>query len=232
MNGLPYYKAYPRDFIEGTVGMSFELKATYRLLLDLIYMRAGGLPDDARYISGILGCSVRAWNKHRSKLIEAGKIKIENGIISNFRADKEIETLGKFQEKQRENRSRPNKNNGLQSPRFDHSRVQITEPDTEPYKKKDSPPSAVTDFVFVGNVIRLKRDQRDKWAQSYPAIPDLMAELQKADDYYTANPLNDPKKWIWPVSRWLDRAHKEALEKSRPVQARNWRQQPEYRGVL
>lgn len=44
MNGLPYYKAYPRDFIEGTVGMSFELKGAYRLVLDLIYLRSGNCP--------------------------------------------------------------------------------------------------------------------------------------------------------------------------------------------
>ncbi|MBC8717497.1 hypothetical protein [Ochrobactrum sp. Marseille-Q0166] len=42
-------KPYPRDFIEGTIGMSFELKAAYRLVLDLIYMQGGNLPDDARY---------------------------------------------------------------------------------------------------------------------------------------------------------------------------------------
>lgn len=136
MNGLPYYKAYPRDFIEGTVGMSFEVKAAYRLVLDLVYMQHGDLPDDARYISGLLGCSVKKWNGLREALISAGKIVVRNGSIRNHRADKEIETLGKFQDKQRSNRSRPNKNNELQSPRFNH-----TEPDTEPYKKRKEEPN-------------------------------------------------------------------------------------------
>lgn len=74
MNGLPYYKAYPRDFLEGTIGMSFEVKGAYRLILDLIYMQGGKLPDDARYISGNLGCSVRKWNAIRAELIERGKL--------------------------------------------------------------------------------------------------------------------------------------------------------------
>jgi hypothetical protein len=74
MNGLPYYKAYPRDFMEGTVGMRFELKAAYRLALDLIYMHGGTLPDDARYVAGALGCSVRAWNGYRAELIAMGKL--------------------------------------------------------------------------------------------------------------------------------------------------------------
>lgn len=127
MNGLPYYKAYPRDFIEGTVGMSFELKGAYRLVLDLIYMQGGELPDDAGYIAGLLGCTVKKWNVLRAKLIELGKLTVTGEFLTNFRAVSEIETLGKLRDKQRENRSRPNKNNGIPSPRCNH-----TEPDTEP----------------------------------------------------------------------------------------------------
>lgn len=117
MNGLPYYKAYPRDFIEGTVGMSFELKGAYRLVLDLIYMQGGQLPDDARYIAGLLGCSVRAWRKYREQLLSEGKIYADAGVISNFRADKELETVRTLQENQSKNRSRPNKNKDLPSPK-------------------------------------------------------------------------------------------------------------------
>lgn len=125
-NGLPYYKAYPRDFIEGSIGMNLELKGTYRLVLDLIYMQGGQLPDDANYISGMLGCSIRLWKKNRELLLSSGKIYVENGVISNFRADSELESLAKLQTKQSENRSRPNKNSDLQSPRSNH-----TEPDTD-----------------------------------------------------------------------------------------------------
>ncbi len=61
MNGLPYYPRYPRDFFDGTNGMSFELKGAYSLLLDLIYMCGGKLYDEPRFIAGHLNCSVRAW---------------------------------------------------------------------------------------------------------------------------------------------------------------------------
>ena len=131
MNGLPYYKAYPRDFFEGTIGMPFELKSGYRLLLDLIYLQGGRLPDDARYISGLMGCSVRAWKSIRERLIAAGKIVVKDGIISNFRADKELESLAKLQERQRENASGPRKINEIQKPRHRH-----TEPDTDTDKKE------------------------------------------------------------------------------------------------
>lgn len=134
VNGLPYYKAYPRDFLDGTVGMPLELKGAYRILLDLIYLHGGKLTDDSRYISGHLGCSVRAWKKHRSDLIGRGKISADLGIISNFRADKETETLRSFQDKQRENASKPRKNNDLSEAMANPKRSH-TDTDTDTDKK-------------------------------------------------------------------------------------------------
>lgn len=128
MNGLPYYKAYPRDFVEGTIGLPFEVKCAYRVVIDLIYMQGGRLPDDARYIAGHLGCSLRRWNLIRSELIDRGKLVVSGGFLSNYRADKELETLSKFREKQSENASKTRKNNGLQKPWLNHTEP---EPDIE-----------------------------------------------------------------------------------------------------
>lgn len=128
VNGLPYYKAYPRDFIEGTIGMRFELKGAYRLVLDLIYMQGGKLPDDARYISGLLGCSVRAWNSFRAELLTLGKIEITGEFLRNYRADKELESLAKLQDNQRQKRTGWRKNKDLQEPQFVPTEP---EPDTE-----------------------------------------------------------------------------------------------------
>jgi uncharacterized protein YdaU (DUF1376 family) len=140
LNGLPYYKAYPRDFLEGTIGMSFELKGAYRLVLDLIYMQGGRLPDDARYISGLLGCSTRAWNKYRDDLIAAGKLTSEDGVISNFRARKELESLAKVQDRQRENASGPRKNKGLEKPRLNHTEPEPDSIETDVSIHPRSPP--------------------------------------------------------------------------------------------
>lgn len=132
MNGLPYYPRYPRDFLEGTVGMPFELKGAYALVLDLIYMMGErGLPDDPHFISGHLGCSVRKWNTLRKQLLDRGKIAAENGIISNKRADKEKIIQRKYQDKQAENRRGANKNKDLEKPAFDH-----TDTDTDTKKKE------------------------------------------------------------------------------------------------
>ena len=113
---LPYYKRYPNDFLSGTMGMSLELKGAYAIILDLIYARDGGLPDDARFLAGVLGCSVRKWKSLRDDLVSRGKLVVENEIISNSRATFELETRRRFQDQQRENRSASNKNKAQQKP--------------------------------------------------------------------------------------------------------------------
>ena len=128
--GLPYYKRFPRDFLEGTIGLSFEAKGAYAIVLDLIYMRDGRLPDDARYIAGQLGCSVRKWKSLLSDLVAAGKLQVRDGIISNFRADYLLEDHRKYQDKQAEIASKPRKNKGLQQPEPSQS-----EPEPEPDKE-------------------------------------------------------------------------------------------------
>lgn len=153
-NGLPYYKAYPRDFIEGTIGMPFELKGAYRLVLDLIYMQGGKLPDDPRYISGLLGCSIRKWKSLRSELVQLGKIKVSGEFLTNYRAEKELETLAKLQEKQSEKASRSRKNKDLQKPQQSQP-----EPEPEPYSSdtnvSDAPASPDPEKVMFDSGVKL-----------------------------------------------------------------------------
>ncbi len=217
MNGLPYYKAYPRDFIEGTIGMPFELKAAYRLVLDLIYMQGGELPDDPRYISGLLGCSVRAWNRHRFALIEGGKIHSENGIISNLRADKELESLRKVQVKQAENASGPNKNNDLEKPRLNH-----TEPDTD--KIKDIPKGISKKPASKGT--RLPDDwvlpsQWGQWAVGEGWEPDqIRTEADKFRDYWISVSGQKGVKRDW-LATWRNWMRNSNTPKGRPNEATN-----------
>jgi len=130
---LPYYKRFPRDFLEGTIGLSFEVKGAYAIVLDLIYMRDGRLADDARYIAGQLGCSVRKWTAIRQELIEVGKLTAKDGIISNFRANYLTEESRKYQDKQAEIAGNPRKNNNLRQPKPSQS-----EPEPEPERKREA----------------------------------------------------------------------------------------------
>ena len=87
----PWYRRFPDNFIAGTVGLTLEEKGAFSLLLDLMYVRGGPVPDEPRYIAGACNCSVRKWNAIRSKLIELGKIHVVDGFLTNKRAEKEIE---------------------------------------------------------------------------------------------------------------------------------------------
>jgi len=104
MSERPWYPRYPQDFLMGTMGMSLELRGAYSILLDMMYDRQGPIPDEARYIAGMLNISVRKWSSIRSDLIETGKIFVDkNGFISNSRAVFEIENALKISRKRSEN---------------------------------------------------------------------------------------------------------------------------------
>ena len=190
MNGLPYYKAYPRDFIEGTIGMPFEIKCAYRVILDLIYMQGGELPDDARYISGLLGCSIRKWKSIRQELIDCDKLQVSGEFLTNKRAEKELETLAKLQDKQRENRSRPNKNNNLQTPPFDH-----TEP--EPDKKEEPKGSSKKRGSRLSEDWQLPKAW-GQWAVS-EGLDEISVrrEADKFRDYWISAPASKAVKVEW-----------------------------------
>lgn len=96
--------------------------------------------------------------------------------------------------------------------------VAETPPDTEQIQsrtetEKKGREGAQTDLAFVGKIIRLKVSDYARWAAAYDAIPDLRAELTKADDYYSQN--TPERGWYFAVSAWLKRAHDEALKGKR-----------------
>ncbi|MFQ5535618.1 MAG: YdaU family protein [Sphingomonadales bacterium] len=146
MSDRPWYKRYGSDFVHGSLGLTLEEKGAYSLCLDLIYDRGGPIPDDARWLAGVCGVSVRKWNSLRTSLIEHGKIYVKNGLISNFRADKEIEKAAKTARKlaengakggrkRAENASRVNKNKDLNQAPLKH---RAHKPEARSYIDKES----------------------------------------------------------------------------------------------
>ena len=74
MNGLPWFKCFPRDFNEGMIGLSLEERGAYITVLNLIYQRGGPVPDDAPYFRALLSCTPKTWAKIRAALIARGKL--------------------------------------------------------------------------------------------------------------------------------------------------------------
>lgn len=229
MNGLPYYKAYPRDFLEGTIGMPFELKAAYRLVLDLIYMTGGRLPDDPQYIAGHLGCSVRKWNSMRAQLIERGKIRAERGIISNFRADKQLESTRKYQETQSENRRGWRKNKGLQERPSNHTESESESPPKSPPRgdcdadlfeaEKKATSKAARGSRLPGGEGWTLPDHLRAWAVSRGLSDfEVRREAEKFRDYWIAVPGAKGRKVNWDATwrSWIRRALEDRSKRAPP----------------
>lgn len=72
----------------------------------------------------------------------------------------------------------------------------------------DAPDNTSGAYAFIGRIVRLNQKDFDRWRAAYRAIPDFLAALQKADDYYSQNPPPDGK-WFFPVSRWLEKENSE-----------------------
>jgi hypothetical protein len=157
---LPYYKRFPRDYLDGCVGMPFELRAGYGMILDLIYLKDGRLPLDKPWIAGHLGCSVRMVSKIIDGLIEAGKLVMSDNHVTNKRADKVIEETRKYRDKQAEIASLPRKNNDLPQPKPSQS-----ESDTE----RKNPPTP------KGEKVGLFDDQ--EFEQFWAAYPKRVAKV-------------------------------------------------------
>ena len=211
----PWYKRYPADFIDGTVGLSLEEKGAYSLILDLIYARGAPIKDDARYLAGVCNISLRKWAAIRDRLIEAKKIIISDGFILNFRAEKEIEIATKQSRKlvesgakggrnRAENERRLNKNNDLGQATLKHTCAKDIETDID--IKKDTnvsqkkacrlPDAFQPDFSFA-------REQglTEQEAQN---------EFDSFRDYWNAKSGKDAAKLDWQATwrNWIRTSRK------------------------
>jgi uncharacterized protein YdaU (DUF1376 family) len=210
MNGLPYYKRYPRDFIEGTIGMPFDLKGAYSMVLDLIYMQGGELPDDARYISGLLGCSSKQWTYFRKALIDRGKLEVRGDVLVNNRAHYECELTENLRRTQRDNRSKrgaaASNNNDITvttvQPKPNH-----TESDTDTDKKKNRegrkrPPETELPPEWIPN----ERNVADAEARGF-SQQEISDETDRFRDHHLARG-NRMRNWDAAWRTWLGNARK------------------------
>jgi len=111
MSANPWHKRYHSDALHGFMSLTLEERGAFQTILDLIYDRGSALIDNDRLLAGYMGVSLRKWNSLRQILIEKRKIYIdENGMIANFRAEKEIENALKTSRKRAENGAKGGRN--------------------------------------------------------------------------------------------------------------------------
>lgn len=234
MSTRPWYKRFGADFVHGAMGLSLEEKGAYSLCLDLIYDRGGPIPDDPRWLAGVCGVSVRRWNAIRKRLIETGKITADDRGLFNRRAAIELENAAKTARKlaengakggnkRAENEGAHSENNdiaeaGLKHRARDHIPEAREEKKEERKKEGRAPasPAAGREIVFEGSYLRkLTADKLAEWRRSYSLLPDLLSEIQLADDHY-AEKERPPKNPFFTVSAWLKRSNDWEQERRQP----------------
>jgi uncharacterized protein YdaU (DUF1376 family) len=146
-----WYKRCGADFIHGTMMLTLEEKGAYSLCLDLIYDRGGPIPDDARWLSGVCGVSIRKWNVIRDRLVLLGKLIAENDHLTNtragfelvsteFRARERAESGAKGGRKRAENGVDTNKNNGIAQAQLKRQAKQIREEEIREEEEVEAAP--------------------------------------------------------------------------------------------
>lgn len=111
MSANPWHRRYHSDALAGMLSLTLEERGAYQTVLDLIYDRGSAIPDNERLLAGYMGCSIRKWRSLRESLISKGKLAAADGLLSNSRAEKEIENDAKTRRKLAENGSKGGRKN-------------------------------------------------------------------------------------------------------------------------
>src|SRR5690554_2078430 len=85
-----WYKMNPVDWNDGTDDLTLEQEAAYLRICHAIYITERAVRDNPFVIAGLLRCNERKAKRILAELVEAGKLVIEEGHISNRRAVEEV----------------------------------------------------------------------------------------------------------------------------------------------
>lgn len=187
MSARPWYKRFGADFVFGTMGLTLEERGAYSIIIDLIHDRGKAIPDDARFMAGILGVSTRKWRAIRDALIGHGKIYEADGFLSNERCDADLAEAYEQARKQAESGAkggRKRAENALNSERNER----------EPQKK----PNEINESGQA--TLKPARSQKpDKKEDTPPVSPPKGGDSKrKTPGRMTAIPDN----WILPEEGW------------------------------
>lgn len=97
-----FAKWHIEDYVQGTKGMALETEGAYIRFLMRLYRRGKPLPDDDRFMSIVMGLSIRVWKRIKGSLIAIGKIVLRSGCLTNMRFEKERKARAEQLKKQSE----------------------------------------------------------------------------------------------------------------------------------
>lgn len=91
----PWVKWEPSAFLNGVFGLHPETVGVYSVILNLIYENGGPIDDNSAVLARRLSMRPSSLEKRLSELVRAKKIIRVDGVISNSRAEIEIEARAK-----------------------------------------------------------------------------------------------------------------------------------------
>lgn len=98
MSRIKWYKMDADAWYAGTRCLSPEERGIYMDIITRIIASAGRAYDDNREMARWCGVDLRVWMRVKKRLIELGKIFVEDGLIRNSRADREVhDALGRLE---------------------------------------------------------------------------------------------------------------------------------------
>ena len=120
-----WFKFFGRDFRDGVRGvLTLEEAGAYTIVLSLIYETENRLLDDERIICAHLNVDGRVWRRIRRRLIEVGKLTLEDGLLVNARATSELSSALLVSEV----RQKSGRSGGEQSGKSRANQMKIKEP--------------------------------------------------------------------------------------------------------
>jgi uncharacterized protein YdaU (DUF1376 family) len=90
----------PKDALDGMQALTPLEELAYRRILDLLYVHGGKLADDDKRMAWLTKTE-RAWKGIKASLVDAQKIEVENGFITNKKVTAVLADTNSYIEKQR-----------------------------------------------------------------------------------------------------------------------------------
>lgn len=239
MSGRPWFRFFPRDWISGTRGLSDRARGAYIDLLARMYDLGRQLDYDERDLCRFLGYrDKQQLGPVIKELIDAGKIIVEDGKLSNERFQREMAAMdqatsngkkGGRPAKQMDQGHPPGAIPGTPpgtQPRGTSSEENQVISRNPPEPEPESKNSIGKAYRFEGKAIRLNEADFAKWQSRYHAIADLEAELWGLDDWWDReHPTGNSSRpdWWHAVPRALNKKHQQLIAetKARGTQASN-----------
>lgn len=217
---MPLYIA---DYLRDTTHLGALESGAY-LHLIMHYWQHGSLPDNEKQLAQIAKLTAREWKRSRDTLkaffCEGWKHKrIEQELAHavDVSAKRSAAAAAKHAGK---NKQETCKTDAIADANAHTLHTSHFTEEKQVGSAEAAPPTKIVPmYAFNGRVVRLKQEDLDRWRKAYPAIVDIRAVLQSADDYYSENPPKDGK-WFFPVSRWLQKEHDQQCQQIKLANAR------------